>query len=70
MILIRFGKCICQFGKWSHSCGYFFTWDRMYHRHEWAPFCKVNKRYKTWFGFWKKTVNGFTGTVKVSTKAL
>lgn len=46
---------LIRFGKWSHAAGIFFTWDRAYTmRGKPSPFCYVKRRYKNFFGYFKK----------------
>jgi len=40
-------------GRWSTRHGCFLTRTRLYWRGwRWTPFCRFEKRYKTWLGFW------------------
>jgi len=40
------------FGRWSDCAGRFFTLKRIYYKsYKWTPFCRIKKRYKTWFGY-------------------
>lgn len=40
--------------SWNSSHGHFFTRERVYRNGKWTPFCRVRKRYNSWFGYWKK----------------
>tara|TARA_Y100000034_G_scaffold95141_1_gene115461 strand:+ start:580 stop:903 length:324 start_codon:yes stop_codon:yes gene_type:complete len=43
MILVRFGR-------WNSSTGRILVWTRIYTKNgKWTPFCKVRRRYDTWF---------------------
>jgi len=45
---------ILNFGKWNSSHGRFFVATRIYWRgYRWTPFCWLQKRYDTWFGYWR-----------------
>ena len=43
------------FGRWSDCAGRFFTLKRIYYKgYKWTPFCRIKKRYKSWFGYKKE----------------
>lgn len=44
---------ILRLGQWSHAAGLFFTYTRVYWGGRWTPFCRVKKRYPSWFGYWQ-----------------
>jgi hypothetical protein len=44
---------VLSLGKWSTSAGMFFVRERIYLKGRWTPFCRIKKRYATWFGYFK-----------------
>lgn len=44
-----------SFAKWGGKGGYFLSWRRIYTKKgRWTPFCRIEKRYDSWFEYWKK----------------
>ena len=41
---------IIKFGRWSHASLLFFSYERIYIRYRWTPFCKIRykKRLEPW----------------------
>ena len=44
---------VISFGRWSYAAGFFFVRERVYWRGHWTPFCRIQKRYQSWFGYWQ-----------------
>lgn len=42
---------VLHLGRWCHASGHFFSLSRIYWRGQWTPFCRVKKRYGSWFGY-------------------
>jgi DNA-directed RNA polymerase subunit RPC12/RpoP len=48
---------VLNFGRFSHRGGRFLFWERIYwHGWRWTPFCRIEKRYKSWFGYWSQYI--------------
>jgi len=45
---------VFRLGKWTSSSQVFFVYERIYINGMWTPFCKIRKRYKSWFGYFHK----------------
>lgn len=45
---------IISLGRWFSASGRFFIRTRIYWRGRWTPFCRIRKRYRSWFGYWQK----------------
>lgn len=45
-----------RLGAWSTVCGIWFLWERIYWRHRWTPFVRIQWRYPKdrVFGFWRR----------------
>jgi len=44
---------LLNLGRWGHKGGRFLFWDRIYRKGwHWTPFCHVEKRYRSWLGYW------------------
>src|SRR5690625_1222240 len=41
-----------SFSRSDYMAGMFFTAERIYVKGKWTPFVRLQKRYKSWFGFW------------------
>ena len=38
---------VIRFGRWNHAAMAHFVYWRIYYKHKWTPFCRIEWRYRT-----------------------